>query len=283
MDHDIPERECGYREAGGVYLASPLAAIGHPIQEFLMDPPCPINPAELGITPIGAHIVVDPRTGKANIFDWVGSDYPTIPRYLAEAQKLGVSRHVQSTMDWSRLDRDSKLYLIHPRAVLVDPMPYWGAEIDWRRARTFFELFVPTAGDPVSEEQRQTMAQEQAILRCTQNVGREHCGRPVKGGHDTDSQGAMCCRYWWQDESPAATESGSVRLGSRARRYTLKCGASYVALTTPETVDRAYQPGIFAGFPIKVEVIRDRHGGSHAATIERIRQATDLQITEESF
>ncbi len=273
----LPKRECGWRTAGGVYLVSPTdRKLGHPIKEFLVDPPIMVpDPESLGISKLGVKLIMDPKTGITNVWDWVGSDYPTIARYVEEAKALGVSRHVAANLQWDRLDRRSSLILLHPRAFPSETPKWFSAELATA-------LSLGLAYSMKGEATGGAGYDFEGVARCTQRVGKSHCGRPMVGDHDNDESTppAMCSRLWWQAEDPKTGEVVHPE-APRLRKFDLACGRSYMAMTRPEEVVERFMPGIFMRVPLAIEVIRDPQKQVHQTIIDRIRKATDLQVTEQ--
>jgi len=118
-------RGCGERKQGGIYGECGLSPFGRPLEDFLMDPPVPIDVAALGVSPIGVTLLADPATGATHILDWIGETYyPNVTDMLEEVRRFGLSRRLPRTLDFSRLDGQSRLLLVHRRALLLDPAPY---------------------------------------------------------------------------------------------------------------------------------------------------------------
>ncbi|HEU5374132.1 MAG TPA: hypothetical protein VFV38_01715 [Ktedonobacteraceae bacterium] len=124
----IPEeRGCGDREAGGLYVESGVGPWGVPFEAFLLDPPRPLPP--------GLDLVNKPRimprewlTGNLEvdtfgrtIYDLcihIGATfYPWGPDFLQEARRLGVSRRLPATLDLKLLNRASRMWLAHAKAI----------------------------------------------------------------------------------------------------------------------------------------------------------------------
>lgn len=124
----IPEeRGCGDREAGGLYIESGAGPWGLPFEAFLLDPP--------RLVPEGLDLVnkarIMPRewlTGRIEVdefgrtihdlFIHIGAKfYPWGPDFLQEARRLGVSRRIPATLDLKRLNRASRIWLAHAKAI----------------------------------------------------------------------------------------------------------------------------------------------------------------------
>ena len=108
-------RGCGATRAkGGIYFECGLDPNGTPIEEFLIDCPSLVPPG-LGITPRGVSLIE--IGGVSHVVDWVGSEYyGNVADFVEEAQRLGLSRRLPSTLDFSRLTPASRILLIHARA-----------------------------------------------------------------------------------------------------------------------------------------------------------------------
>jgi hypothetical protein len=113
------QRGCGYREPGGAYLAVPLVADGVPVEHFLIDPPAVVDGDALGLSAVGVTLVE--RDGVTHIMDIVGREhYPTVADFIEEVRRLGVSRRVSSTLEFSRVTSESRLLLLHPHADIAN-------------------------------------------------------------------------------------------------------------------------------------------------------------------
>lgn len=115
------ERLCGGgRHAGEMYLESGQCQGGRPIEDFLVDLPLTIDPVEWNISPIGISTFVDEH-GITNVLDWVGeTHYPEVADFIEEARRLGVSRRVSHTGPIEHLSAQSRLFLLHPRAAILN-------------------------------------------------------------------------------------------------------------------------------------------------------------------
>jgi hypothetical protein len=114
-------RLCGSgRKAGELYLESGQVIGGSEIQHFLVDLPERIDPDVWGISAIGITTFQD-DLNVTHVLDWVGeSHYPEVADFIEEAKRMGVSRKVSSTAPITNLTRESRLYLMHPRAAVTN-------------------------------------------------------------------------------------------------------------------------------------------------------------------
>ena len=101
------KRGCGERVAGGIYLETRLGPNGHPLECFFMDPPGPVDAGGLGLSPRGVSLIAG-EGGITHVWDWVGGDsYPNVADILEEGRRLGFSRRIASTADFSSPCRSS--------------------------------------------------------------------------------------------------------------------------------------------------------------------------------
>lgn len=108
-------RGCGTRKENGVYAEVGTGPGGRPTEDFLVCPPTKIDPAELGISPVGVKLVE--HQGVWHIIDWVGSEYyPNVADFIEEVRRFGMSRRLPRTLDFSKLTDKSRILLVHARA-----------------------------------------------------------------------------------------------------------------------------------------------------------------------
>jgi hypothetical protein len=114
-------RLCGSgRKAGELYLESGQVIGGSEIQHFLVDLPERVDPEVWGISAIGITTFQDDH-GVTHVLDWVGeSHYPEVADFIEEGRRMGVSRKVSHNAPVHNLTRDSRLYLMHPRAAVTN-------------------------------------------------------------------------------------------------------------------------------------------------------------------
>jgi hypothetical protein len=116
-------RACGRRIRGGVYAETRLSEDGLPIEYFIVDPPAPIDPGQLGLAAVGIKLIE--IGGIHHIFDVVGQEfYPYPADYVEETRRLGASRRLPANLDFSRLGPGSRLMLVHARAVIENFSTY---------------------------------------------------------------------------------------------------------------------------------------------------------------
>ena len=138
MFSDSPiTRACGRRIRGGIYAEVHLSEHGLPIEYFIVDAPIAVDPAQLGLAAVGVQLIklkgTDAKSPSASdgvhlIFDVVGQEfYPYPADYVEETRRMGASRRLPANLDFSKLGPDSRLVLIHARALIenfsVYPQP----------------------------------------------------------------------------------------------------------------------------------------------------------------
>jgi hypothetical protein len=112
-------RGCGFRLAGGVYAAFDIAydperPVGREIAlgQYFLERPIHVDPAALGVSPVGVTMIE--RNGTWHLLDWVGEQhYPTALEFANEVYAMGLSRRMPANLDFSRLDADSRILLLH--------------------------------------------------------------------------------------------------------------------------------------------------------------------------
>jgi len=113
---DPVERGCGEREQGGVYAECGLSPYGTPLEYFLIDPPRPL-PEGLDIVN-KPQVWADPATEITHLLIWIGGEhYEWCPDYIEETRRYGASRRINPNLELSRLTRESRMILAHPRAI----------------------------------------------------------------------------------------------------------------------------------------------------------------------
>lgn len=116
-------RACGRRLRGGVYAENRLSEDGLPIEYFIVDPPTPVELEALGLAPVGVQLIE--VGGVTHVFDVVGQEfYPYPADYIEETRRLGASRRLPANLDFSSLGPESRLVLIHARAVIENFAAY---------------------------------------------------------------------------------------------------------------------------------------------------------------
>jgi hypothetical protein len=234
-----------------------------------------------------AHTILDcSRCGGlgletvTHVFDIVGAEnYPNVADFLEEARRMGVSRRLELEGEdqYARLTRRSRLILLHRRAVIENPLEYWGYMTKGERAQYLDK------GCPLHRPL--------------------HCSPAT-----LDDQRGHCAGLYWHDIEPGDSkpepnevgvtvsqgigftkdarvmvqtpiELSPARPADRRVRRTLASG-SYIAYErAPEILPR-YALGIFAIFPLaKIEVIDP--AGKFKEKVKRARASkVDVSIEE---
>jgi len=111
-------RGCGSRKTGGVYAETKLGIGGEPLTNFYSDPVVPVDEAD--IKKVG--VTMFEREGVTHLLDWVGEEYyPTMPDFIEEFERHGLSRRLPSTLDFEKLSMESRIFLVHAKAFVVNP------------------------------------------------------------------------------------------------------------------------------------------------------------------
>lgn len=236
------ERGCGVRVKGGLYLECPLSPYGMPLEEFLVDPPVPIDVQSVGVTPIGVKLVE--RKGVWHVMDWVGSSfYNNVADYVEEVRRFGLSRRVAQTLDFKKLTSQSRILLLHARAYIHNFDEYAKYEPDVEE----LEGLVP-------------------YPRCPKKLAE----------HTRPNMDTMCARLWYQDvEGGEEDKKGTDENAARIRVVTKKMPSfEYHGLVKPASVKPDYKVAVFASFPItNIAVVRDIEGGTHNRSLALAQEA----------
>jgi hypothetical protein len=251
------ERGCGRRQKAGVYLSVPLSTSGVPLDRFLLCPPRPVDREALRLEPIGVQLVE--IGGVTHVFDIVGqSHYPNVADMIAELRRYGASRRIASTADFGRLTRDSRLVLLHERAII-------------RNAERLRQILRD------EELERRPEAIGWAPLRHCPAKRLDHMAFPI----DDPQSEAMCQSLYWED-----VEGGEAVLDPAVPWRTVDRtvgSTSYRARRRPDEFEPVYELAIFAMLPIHhISVIRDPEGGRHITNADRARAANlPVEIEDE--
>ncbi len=235
-------RGCGERVKSGIYAECPTSPNGLPWWEFLVDPPKQIDPAVLGVTPVGVKLVG--QLGKDDVWhvlDWIGSQihYPNVADFVEEVRRFGASRRLPRNLDFSRLSAESQLVLIHSRAYIAHPETFY-ARLEGLRCPKHREDHADLA--PWTE--------------------------PVPAHPEI----APCCAaLWWEDVMPRGDDSFDTDGGRRVRRQ--MPSFAYEAQMTPAGLDTDRFSAVFMRLPIaNLCVIRSDDGG-HEPALHAAEQA----------
>lgn len=230
------QRGCGYREEGGVYLEVGISDEGEPFESFWADPPVPWDTD----TKIGQQLIE--RDGITHIVDHVGSaSYPYPSDVLEEMRSFGLSRRVSKTFDFDRLTPQTRIILVHDRAVADTPA-----------------AVVEHVKEAVPRETPNDTARR---LRFTQH--RDRCARWIAGDetHIATPKAAPCTRMWYADAE--SNKEGSALRAIGDCRY---------QLSTDADLDASFSPGIIASFPLHRLSVIQSADGSHTETRERVME-----------
>jgi hypothetical protein len=236
-------RGCGSRAAGGVYAEAPLGPFGQPIEFFLCCPPRPVVAEALGLSSVGVKLIE--RNGVWHLWDIVGQDgYPNVADFVEEIRRFGVSRRLPRTLDFSKLSRDSRLVLLHRKAVIGNPADYYRTE----------------------EHERPMMTR-----------GEECFAQLAEHDAPTDPNASMCGRLWWQDVQDGQLIEGAGRFVKRTMP-----SFAYYAEQPPQDAAPRHSLGVFGVFPVNNLALVEAPDGSHQKTFAAMADAgLPTEVVEE--
>lgn len=238
------------RSAGGVYAVCGSSPFGMPIEHFLLDPPV-LVPDGLELPDRG--VTLHERDGVWHIIDRVGlAYYPNVADFIEEARRLGVSRRLQSNLDFSKLTEESRLLLIHPRAWIDN----------WTAYRPKRNLVGWTPGP----------------YHCP---GYPNPFEPHTHGKEIDGFPGPCAGIWWEDVSGGEPLQGFAdpRIVNRIIPI-----CQYQARRAPDNVVPQYREAFFASFPIhRLDVVADQSSAKahELALVKATAAKLDVELVDE--
>lgn len=127
-------RGCGTRKKGGAYVDVGVDEDGTiPIYKCLIDSPVPVDTWDIP----KRGVSLTERDGVFHIIDWVGYKYyPNPCDFYEELARYGLSRRIPSSFDFSKLSRESRILLVHPRAYIENLDDLVGALGDENQPRS---------------------------------------------------------------------------------------------------------------------------------------------------
>ena len=268
-------RGCGTRVAGGIYLSVATSPYGKPLEDFLVDPPIPIHPGEIGVTPVGVRGVED-AAGIYHVFDWVGSEhYPHVSDAIEEGRHYGFSRRAEgSGIDYARITARSSLVLIHARAAFGNPNEFAEALVRDRLAPWQCPVSDSYSYSQKTEKSRAIVDRHCGIF--ARRLGRPD--EPIPELRET------CLGLHYHDF--ASTEVVREFDDSLATRQFPPKNPQfeYGAHVRPEGFKPVYQIAIFAQLPLgSVEIVRDpADPARESAQFEKAKVAKiDVRLVDE--
>ena len=243
-------RGCGRRKAGGVYAELQVGPGGIPLEEFLLDPPIPVDGLS-SVTPVGVSTLE--RGGATHVLDWIGSEhYPNVADFIEEVRVAGLSRRLPGSFDFSKLSDESRILTIHARAYVENT-----SEIRQKTWATRYHC-------PKRLDAHVDVSSETCLGVAWEDV--EH-GESIA-----------------IDAGPTALIAGrmvTVPNDWRARLVRRKMpGFTYCAYQRPEGVSARYRPAIFGSFPIgRLAVVRDPLDRSHELPLVSAR-TSKMEVAE---
>lgn len=237
----MPERNCGYRAVGGVYLELDTSPYGEPIERYLMDPPLPVDTEGLGISPVGTTLVQAREAGVHHVMDWIGSQsYPNVADFIEEVREMGLSRRVSKNTDFTRLTRASRLVCLHSRAYF-DEWPAMNALPDY-------------VGWP--------------------------CKKRIHAQNGTDTSMCLWHVYADLTGTELELNPDGFIAGCGGDVERVMPSFSYWGWQRPEGVTRTYRTAIFASFPVsRIAVVSDEEG-AYGSLVSTVAEQTLIPVEE---
>jgi hypothetical protein len=250
-----PQRACGERKPGGIYVEVALdgpfyVSVQTWIEEAMADPPLPAARIVLEL-PSGELITADEvgargqvvarRLGERtwHIWDVVGRrDYPYPADFLEEVRTEGLSRRSPKTLRFDLLDEGSRIFLLH--------------DLGWLHPADEYYARIPSFTCP---------------------AGRAH------------PPGEMCAGLWWCDIDEAdcqPVEGGEAKtfqgLPLRKRRIAQR---TYRCAARPAGLRPQRARALIASFPIwRLAVVRSSDGGHEDGERRAARAGLPVALVE---
>lgn len=234
-------RGCGKRVPGGIYAECGLSEDGKPVEDFLFCPPQPVDAKAAGVTPLGTKLVE--HRGVWHVLDWVGAaHYPNPADFIEETRRLGVSRRLSPLLDYSLLTPESRILLMHERALAEDPTRLW----------RLLELAEETPrGCPRQVSEHYHADLSDLLLS-------------VAYGDTPDARFPYCAAWHWETVRDGTPVSEGSRLVTREMP-----AFTYTAKRAPDGLNTEWRLGLFMWVPIgRLAVVRDAEGGTHNAAYD---------------
>ena len=301
------ERGSGLPEEGSVYLECGTDPSGFHISNFFLDPPEPSNVQKKR----GHDVRLRASTGTHHVFDWVRrGNYPTPADLLAEVEAHGALRRTNRSLDFEKLGSDSRLLLVHPRAIPESPQDLRHIESilslrcreDYRERCLVYRrsgghahhLNATDAMMPCSRWFYLDAGYDEAhydeshgkAKRAEENAGKAADGRKTAALEDLSEHERERVAPFVTDKS---TEGGSEEersvgealrpTGTRevsSTTFTTHGGPRIGRLTGPLRIEMT--PGIVASLPITNALVTKAPGGSHKQLAEDLMGRADLPI-----
>lgn len=284
------ERGCGTREEGGVYLETGLSEFGIDLSNFIPDPP---NRFDMDLKR-GQEI----RTRSdqtSHVFDWVGeSGYPTASDVVEEIQSHGASRRTSEHLEFDRLSPDSRMILVHRRAVCTSLEEAWHLETLLRlrempQYRRKCMLHRRTDGEKHHLDAPESPCTRHWYLDAGWDRTLAQYSFDLSGEPETDRE-ARARKYFRIQEDPK--QYWFYRNLEKKDRYYLRLGirkftsdTSYKTVGAPRSesgsgpVQLEWSPGIIATLPITNVTVVESSDDGHTQTVERLKQKSRVPIS----
>jgi hypothetical protein len=301
------ERGSGLPEEGSIYLECGTCPSGFHISNFFLDPPEPSNSHNKR----SHNVRLRTATGTHHVFDWVRrGNYPTPADLLAEIEAHGALRRTNRSLDFEKLGSDSRLLLVHPRAIPKVPQELRQIESilslrcreDYRKRCLVYRrsgghahhLNATNAMMPCSRWYYLDAGYDEAhydealydeahggAKRAEENAGKAAAPRKTAALEDLSESERERVAPFVTGKSgeegsggKALRPTGTRELSSTA--FTTHGGPRIGRLTGPLRIEM--KPGIVASLPITNALVTKAPGGSHKQLAEDLMGRADLPI-----
>jgi hypothetical protein len=235
-------RGCGEsRDKGATYLECGVGPGGEPLENFIVDPPKPFRvDHQRGVDLITLH-------GVTHVVDYVGEKhYPYPSDVLEEVRWHGLSRKVSPSVIAGKLTRQSRVLLVHAKAVVTN-------------AEALYDYL-----------EHEHLAYRCALYR-----------RSLDRSHLT-SRGLPCSRHSYA--FAPATSVVPTRTRATFEREFTKDTRYVVEPLYPDAPEPTFTSGIIAAFPITNISVVESSDGSHRETLQTLRQSLpDLTVEASEY
>jgi hypothetical protein len=257
-------RGCGERVSDGLYLVCRTGSKGIPFDNFLI---CSPVAWQGSISEIVNKVVPWPRkvmnrdgeletvilNGKPvyDVLIWVGAEhYNYAPLFIEEGRRLGFSRRVPKTFDFSKLTPGiSNMVFVHPRALVSNWQDYLAPEYCPRNKPGHVEDLIVEA-----------MADPDKIITIDSLLNSNSVGQAIGLNGSAKSAKEGPCLGTLYNLLP---DNGLnvTRLDEGYCQWTLPFGSGFMYRPIKNNVEPEYKPGIFGMFPIHgLEYVTPRSG-----------------------
>lgn len=230
---DPKPRGCGERQKSGIYACSGFSPEGRPIEHFLFCPPHYYG-EKFHRAPKLADVGVGTNNG---LVTWVGAEfYPFPSDFIEEAKLQGVSKRIPGTWPIDKLTLPAWLVCVHAKARLMNALSM-GMKTPAYCPRSIH-------ADP----SRHDIMMPICLGRSWELAPQTNWRSPISGATESETAGHPIRKI------------GSTRYQVFPPEYQLKSQAIEIVKGREAVVQPAYEPGVFAIFPLThFEYVMTKH------------------------